>query len=107
MLAWQLSGRKQWDLWHAPAASLPLSRAQLVGKRGGEPLAAAELGPPDVSVVLGPGDVLYVPRGVLHATRTVGGKGGGGVGPRLSTHLTLGLDSLSTRDFTTGALHDG
>ena len=59
------------------------------------------LGAPDHTVQLEPGEVLYVPRGAIHATDTAGAEEGEGAG--MSAHLTVGVDSWSVAgDFTTG-----
>ena len=58
------------------------------------------LGAPDHTVQLEPGEVLYVPRGAIHATDTAGAEEGEGAG--MSAHLTVGVDSWSVVDYTTG-----
>ena len=57
------------------------------------------LGPPDFTLSLQPGDVMYLPRGALHTTDTSAAMEGASP----SVHLTLGIDSwLVQEDFTTG-----
>jgi hypothetical protein len=63
VLILQLAGRKRWDLWHAQPCALPVNHNLVVGKRGSSKLKAADLGVPDYTTELEPGDVLYVPRG--------------------------------------------
>ena len=70
----QLEGQKTWSLYDSP---LPLpTKAQPFGRTG------VTAGPLSQTVVMEPGDVLYVPRGVFHEART---------SDDLSLHLTLGV----------------
>jgi lysine-specific demethylase/histidyl-hydroxylase NO66 len=75
----QVAGRKRWRV-HEPVLPDPLE-PQPWGGHADEVSATAE-GPPALDVVLAPGDVLYLPRGWLHAAAALGER---------SLHLTLGL----------------
>ena len=72
-LVLQAEGRKTWRVWAPPRGfSLPVIDAGFV-ERGKEDdvLEEAELGAsPLIEIVLGPGDVLYLPRGFPHTTAT-------------------------------------
>ncbi|HEX8518556.1 MAG TPA: cupin domain-containing protein [Pseudonocardia sp.] len=76
----QLAGRKHWTI-HAPVLPDPL-RTQPWGQRGAAVAAAARDTEPAIDTVLEPGDVLYLPRGWLHAATALGG---------VSAHLTVGV----------------
>jgi bifunctional lysine-specific demethylase and histidyl-hydroxylase NO66 len=75
----QLAGRKHWQV-HAPVHPDPLrdqpwnSYATQVASRAQDE--------PAIDVVLEPGDVMYLPRGWIHAATALGG---------VSAHLTLGV----------------
>jgi len=75
----QVDGRKRWQI-HPPVLVDPLER-QPSGARA-EEVAATTSGPPELDVVLAPGDSLYLPRGWLHAAEALGER---------TVHLTLGL----------------
>jgi hypothetical protein len=75
----QLAGRKHWTI-HAPVLADPL-RDQPWGQRASA-VATAVRGEPAIDTVLEPGDVLYLPRGWLHAATALGG---------VSAHLTVGV----------------
>lgn len=81
----QVSGIKHWKVWHREFDS-PLAHQKRTG-RYEDPGDAA------IDVELKPGDVLYIPRGFLHAAQTL---------DRESAHLTIGilnytwLDALRT-----------
>jgi hypothetical protein len=75
----QLAGRKHWTI-HAPVLPDPL-RTQPWGQRGAA-VAAAAREPAVIDTVLEPGDVLYLPRGWLHAATALG---------QVSAHLTVGI----------------
>lgn len=83
----QLTGRKRWRLWLKRGVSLPISNRYIIGRDGDELLDFAAVGEPYMDVTLGPGDILYVPRGVLHATSTP-------AGTLPSMHLTVGMEVL-------------
>merc|ERR1711871_1756233 len=99
----QLEGAKRWKLWKKKDNVLPVRHHMIVGKnRQSENDNTPEsLGKPLVDVVLRPGDILYIPRGYLHATATnvdkrsdyhSAGSIFGGEAP--SMHLTVGVESL-------------
>lgn len=75
----QAAGEKRWRL-HPPVHPHPL-RDQPWQQREAAVAAAAEA-EPYLEVTLQPGDVLYVPRGWLHAATALGG---------VSTHITVGV----------------
>ena len=80
----QLAGRKHWTV-HAPVCPDPL-RDQPWDRYADAVTAAARDELPVLDAVLEPGDVLYLPRGYLHAATTLGG---------VSAHLTLGVHTVS------------
>jgi lysine-specific demethylase/histidyl-hydroxylase NO66 len=76
----QVDGEKRW-LVHEPVVPLPLptqTSAAYAEAHGGLPTARE----PALSVVLRPGDALYLPKGYLHAAETTAER---------SIHLTVGL----------------
>ncbi len=94
----QLEGRKRWRLWPKPSllnALLSNDREigdeLMLGKNADTQMIPNQLGEPYLDVVLAPGDVLYVPRGVIHATSTLGERSSGG---DRSSHLTAGIDAF-------------
>lgn len=95
---WQIEGSKRWHMWLREPAMLPVDDRRVFGKHQNRQLQLSHLGEPDVTLLLHPGDVLYLPRGTIHATDTTGAIKGGSP----SVHLTLGVDSWSVEDFTTG-----
>jgi hypothetical protein len=76
----QLAGRKHWTV-HAPVHPDPL-RTQPWNDHAGAVAARARDDEPAVDTVLGPGDVMYLPRGWLHAATALG---------EVSAHLTVGV----------------
>eukprot|EP01065_Artemidia_motanka_P028994 TRINITY_DN3486_c0_g1_i1.p2 TRINITY_DN3486_c0_g1~~TRINITY_DN3486_c0_g1_i1.p2 ORF type:complete len:473 (+),score=144.23 TRINITY_DN3486_c0_g1_i1:60-1421(+) len=70
VLAVQLSGAKGWRLWHKPAVALATHRYLHFGKDPETALSAARLGAPTYQLTIEAGDVLYIPRGVIHAAST-------------------------------------
>ena len=68
----QLEGRKRWRLWKLPDIWLPVRYRHIRGRDDGDIVEKEWLGEPYMDVILEPGDVLYVPRGCLHLTSTVG-----------------------------------
>jgi hypothetical protein len=80
---------------------LARSDRETLGKTPKRVLDEAKLGIPRMDVVLEPGQVLYVPRGVVHATSTVNLQQDYGdhtqlddvAGPSTSMHLTVGLEA--------------
>ena len=77
----QISGEKRWVI-HDPVHQSPLRHQPWTDRRRSVERRAAE--EPIIDTVLRPGDVLYLPRGYLHAATALGG---------VSTHLTLGVHS--------------
>ncbi|MYV40155.1 cupin [Streptomyces sp. SID1328] len=75
----QIQGSKRW-LVHEPVHRDPLRDQPWTGHRAA--VADAAEGPAYIDTVLEPGDVLYLPRGWLHAARAKG---------EVSVHLTLGV----------------
>ncbi|HBO54335.1 cupin domain-containing protein [Janibacter terrae] len=75
----QCGGEKTWRL-HPPVLEHPLRTQPWQDRRAPVEQAAQEQ--PHLLVTLRPGDVLYVPRGWLHAAEALGG---------VSTHLTVGV----------------
>jgi len=76
----QLAGRKHWTV-HAPVHADPL-RTQPWNDHAGAVAARARDDAPVIDTVLAPGDVIYLPRGWLHAATALGGT---------SAHLTVGV----------------
>lgn len=77
----QLAGHKVWRLYRQhvrfPTAPPPT------------PFSPAEAGPLERELTVGPGDLLYLPRGVLHEARTT---------DEASLHLTLSIEVMTWRD---------
>jgi bifunctional lysine-specific demethylase and histidyl-hydroxylase NO66 len=76
----QLAGRKHWTV-HPPVHPDPL-RTQPWNDHAGAVAARARDDEPAVDTVLEPGDVMYLPRGWLHAATALG---------EVSAHLTVGV----------------
>ncbi len=77
----QLAGSKQWSV-HPPVFEDPLPSQPWKG-------TAADAGAPCLEVDLRAGDILYVPRGFLHAARAQ---------QDLSAHLTIGVVTTTWHD---------
>lgn len=77
----QIEGAKRW-LVHEPVHPDPLRDQPWTDHR--RAVAEAAKGEPRIDTVLEPGDVLYLPRGWLHAAQAQG---------EVSIHLTLGIHS--------------
>ena len=75
----QVDGHKRWHV-HPPAFELPLADQSGRGRDGNGRLEPS--GEPMLSVELGPGDALYLPRGYVHSAGTAGER---------SIHLTIGV----------------
>jgi len=82
----QVDGSKRWNVY-APALNLPLT-FQSSKSLGDEPLVPDGT-TPLLSVTLGPGDALYLPRGYIHAAETNGQR---------SIHLTVGVTATTAYD---------
>lgn len=76
----QLSGTKVWKIWMNEDKMLPIPEVYTDGRMmsglryqygtiGGKP-DVSTLGPPDVTLTITAGDLLYVPRGAIHLTST-------------------------------------
>jgi hypothetical protein len=83
----QVSGEKRW-LVYAPAWELPLKDQRYKEEMGGP-------GEPVLDVTLAPGDLLYLPRGWLHAAAT---------SETDSLHLTIGVSVYTWLDAFRAAL---
>ena len=81
VLVLQLAGTKAWTV-HEPVLELPLASQRWSSSRGSPEEALLE-------VELRPGDVLYIPRGFLHAARAQEG---------VSAHLTIGVSAYTWND---------
>ncbi|MDR6416915.1 ribosomal protein L16 Arg81 hydroxylase [Pseudarthrobacter sulfonivorans] len=77
----QIEGTKRWII-HEPVHVDPLRSQPWTDRRSA--VAEAAQGEAYIDTVLGPGDVLYLPRGWLHAAEAQG---------KVSIHLTLGVHS--------------
>ncbi|MFH8487598.1 cupin domain-containing protein [Streptomyces longisporoflavus] len=75
----QIHGCKRWVI-HEPVHPDPLRNEPWTDHRAA--VTSAARGTPRIDTVLEPGDVLYLPRGWLHAARAQG---------QVSIHLTLGI----------------
>jgi lysine-specific demethylase/histidyl-hydroxylase NO66 len=84
----QLAGTKAWTVYE-PVLELPLASQRWSSSMGSpdEPLLAVDLSP---------GDVLYIPRGFLHAARAQEG---------VSAHLTIGVSTFTWHDVLREALN--
>ncbi len=84
----QLDGRKRWNVYE-PVLQLPLSSQPSKDLAGDDGQLVASGASPLLSVELGPGDVLYLPRGYIHAAET---------GTDRSMHLTVGVLAATAHD---------
>ena len=75
----QIGGTKRWVI-HEPVLADPLRDQPWTDRR--DSVAAAAATEPAIDAVLEPGDVLYLPRGWLHAAQAQG---------EVSIHVTLGI----------------
>eukprot|EP00941_MAST-03F_sp_MAST-3F-sp1_P006300 g6300.t1 len=101
----QLQGRKRWKLWVKPSLALPVQHKHIKGRA--DSLQEEELGEPYMDVVVEAGEILYVPRGVVHMTSTPEPLSDAeanvllpndhenklGILQQSSIHLTLGIES--------------
>ena len=83
----QLEGEKSWRIYG--------SRVELPLRGGHVDIDAERLGEPDGKYELGPGDLLYIPRGFVHEAVT---------GQESSLHLTLGLSAYRWKDLLDGVV---
>jgi lysine-specific demethylase/histidyl-hydroxylase NO66 len=79
----QFAGRKQWRI-HAPVLASPLRNQPWNDRASAVAARAAEM--PTIDCVLECGDVLYLPRGYIHAASSLG---------EISGHLTVGVHSMT------------
>ena len=84
----QVQGRKTWRLWDVPQVALARSARETLGKQPDRELDPRKLGTPVLEVTLAPGEILYVPRGMVHATSTAELSE-----EETSMHLTVGLEA--------------
>jgi ribosomal protein L16 Arg81 hydroxylase len=109
VLVFQIAGSKQWRVFK-PQLTLPLGYVpplpfeknddKLKFRRGALKQAHDEIdedscGRPVVETVLNPGDLLYLPRGFIHAGRAIS---------EPSVHLTIGIHVLTWLDLLSVAL---
>lgn len=90
----QVHGTKRWIV-HAPVFDAPL-RSQTWDQRAADVARAAE-GPPLLELTLGPGDVLYLPRGFVHAAVAQG---------EISAHLTIGVHTWTRHHLADALLEE-
>jgi len=90
VLVLQVDGDKHWTV-REPLVPLPLSEQP----SSSLPPGAAAAQPVALDVELGPGDVLYLPRGWLHEAQTAGER---------SIHLTIGLLQTTWHDVLSDAV---
>jgi hypothetical protein len=83
----QVDGSKRWNVY-PPALALPLTFQTSKALAGDEPLVPDGT-PLLLSVTLGPGDALYLPRGYIHAAETTAQR---------SIHLTVGVLATTAYD---------
>jgi ribosomal protein L16 Arg81 hydroxylase len=87
----QLLGKKEWSVYQDIPIPYPYPHEQ-VGKRPELPVPPTVLtGPTSISIMLQPGDVLYIPRGHVHQAFS---------SDDLSFHITI---AIATFDWTLGA----
>jgi ribosomal protein L16 Arg81 hydroxylase len=82
----QISGEKRWDIW-APTYSLPL-------RESNQPVPRDLAGPAE-SILLKPGDLLYLPRGFIHQAYTEN---------EVTLHVTVRVEPLRWLDLAIAAL---
>ena len=83
----QVDGSKRWNVY-PPVLNLPLTSQPSKALAGDAPLVPDGT-PPILSVTLGPGDALYLPRGYIHAAET---------NEQRSIHLTVGVTATTAYD---------
>lgn len=80
ILVVQVSGKKRWKLWKAILNKL--DDVELPFMFSGEVKAHVQANKPDICIETRPGDIMYIPRGVIHAPST---------GNDASVHLAIWL----------------
>ncbi|VEU39405.1 unnamed protein product [Pseudo-nitzschia multistriata] len=93
VLVFQLVGRKRWRVYQQIPIHYPFTHEQ-VGKSGIAVPESVLKGPLAFDDSLQPGDVLYIPRGMVHEAKTDTGNDDV---PELSFHITV---ALATYDWT-------
>ena len=101
VLAMQLSGAKRWRVQQRPMRELPPLREQTMSPPPHACAARGAIAAGEFECVLRAGDVLYVPRGHVHAC--VGGEGA--EGERASMHVTFALEVEAELTWA-GLLHE-
>eukprot|EP00531_Pseudo-nitzschia_arenysensis_P004289 CAMPEP_0116155368 /NCGR_PEP_ID=MMETSP0329-20121206/22271_1 /TAXON_ID=697910 /ORGANISM="Pseudo-nitzschia arenysensis, Strain B593" /LENGTH=495 /DNA_ID=CAMNT_0003652399 /DNA_START=30 /DNA_END=1514 /DNA_ORIENTATION=+ len=97
VLVFQLVGKKNWNVYERIPIPHPYPHQQ-VGKAGIPVPEAVTTGPKAFEGCLVPGDVLYLPRGMVHEADTTQTKSGEPAAD-LSFHITV---ALATHDWTLG-----
>jgi len=92
VFVFQQEGYKRWRVYAPPAPSRMQRADPFARGKGLDVLSFVELAPPLLDLVLGPGQVLYVPAGFPHTTDTLVPAEFASSGPSL--HLTVGVDCL-------------
>jgi lysine-specific demethylase/histidyl-hydroxylase NO66 len=77
----QAEGEKRWQLW------APRSETDVNPLQSSQDFAPADLGAPDFEVTLRPGDLLYMPRGLIHCAQTPANRDH-------SLHLTVSTNQM-------------
>lgn len=88
VLIFQVVGRKKWQVYSEVPVPYPYTHEQ-VGKDGLEVPSSVLHGPKVIDAVLSPGDVLYLPRGMVHQAQSTEDS--------LSFHITI---AIATHDWT-------
>jgi len=90
----QTAGSKRWRVWPGPDEVYRPHIFHMKGKDIDRVIDPDELGPPLIDTNLNPGDVLYIPRGFIHATST---EGLSSVSNTPSIHITMNLETALVR----------
>lgn len=86
----QSQGRKRWRVYTPPVPAKKPEVCPFARGKDSDILSLDEMGPPLIDMVLGPGQMLYMPAGFPHTTDTVVGMSDE---KDPSVHLTLGVDT--------------
>ena len=86
----QAEGEKRWQLW------APRSEADVNPLQSSPDFARGDLGAPDFDVTLRPGDLLYMPRGLIHCAQTPADS-------EHSLHLTVSTNQMHSWAHVLGA----